>query len=56
MMKKIEELTLKEINELKFLEKADLKKLSFTELCVYMESLNKVNKRYQELIKNKASI
>lgn len=52
MIKKIEELTLKEINQLQFLKKEDLKKMSFAELCIYMENLNKINERYQELIKN----
>lgn len=53
MIKKFEELTLKEINSIQFLTKEDLKKLSFAELCVYMENLNKINQRYQELIENK---
>lgn len=53
MIKKIEEMTLEEINKLKFLEKSELKELSFSELCVYMENLNKIDQRYQELIKNK---
>ena len=51
MLKKYEDLTLEEINNLQFLEKEDLKKLSFAELSIYMEDLNKINKRYQELIK-----
>ena len=53
MIKKFDELTLEEINSIQFLTKSDLKKLSFAELCIYMENLNKINKRYQELIGNK---
>ena len=49
MLKKIDELTLDEINKMLFLDESDLKKLSFSELCVYMETLNKINKRYIEL-------
>lgn len=53
MIKKYEELTIKDINNIKFLGKEDLKKLSFAELCIYLENLNKINKRYQELIGDK---
>ena len=53
MIKKIEDLTLDEINKLEFLAKQDLKKLSFAELCVYMENLNKINKRYEQLKQNR---
>ena len=53
MIKKIEELTLKEINSMHFLTKEELKKLSFSEICVYMEWLNKVNERFQTLSENK---
>ena len=41
MIKKFDELTLEEINKMEFLEEEDLKKLSFAELCIYMENLNK---------------
>ena len=53
MIKKYEELTLKDINKIKFLDKQELKKLSFAELCIYLENLNKINERYQELEGNK---
>ena len=49
MIKKIEDLTLEEINEIDFLEKEELEKLSFGELCVYQEVLNKIKARYDEL-------
>ena len=50
MIKRIEELTLEEINEIDFLDKEELDKLSFGELCVYQETLNKIKARYDELI------
>lgn len=52
MIKKFDELSLEEINEIKFLSKEDLKKLSFAELCIYQENLNKIEARYEQLIKN----
>lgn len=52
MLKKIEELSIDEINEFDFLEKEDLEKLSFGELCVYQEILNKIKARYDQLVNN----
>ncbi len=49
MIKRIEELTLEEINEFDFLEKEEIDKMSFGELCVYQEVLNKIKARYDEL-------
>lgn len=50
MLKKYDELTLEDINKIKLLSKEDLKKLSFAELCIYQENLNKIKARYDELI------
>lgn len=52
MLKKYNELTLEEINKIKLLSKEELKKLSFAELCIYQENLNKIKARYDELVKN----
>lgn len=52
MLKKFDELTLEEINKIQFLSKEDLKKLSFAELCIYQENLNKIKARYDELVEN----
>ena len=53
MIKKFDELTLEEINKMEFLEEEDLKKLSFAELCIYMENLNKINERVETIKENK---
>lgn len=52
MIKKFDELSLDEINSIDFLSKEDLKKLSFAELCIYQENLNKIKARYDQLVSN----
>lgn len=47
--KKIEEMTLEELEKMKLLSKKEISKLGFAELCIYMESLNKLENRYKEL-------
>ncbi len=49
MINKMDELTKEEINHIKLLSKNELKKLSFAELCIYQENLNKIKARYEEL-------
>lgn len=53
MIKKIDELSLEEINRIEFLTKEDLKKMSFAELCIYQENLNKIKARYDQFTKDK---
>ena len=48
-MKKIEEMTIEEIEKVKLLNKQELHQLEFAELCIYMENLNKLEARYKEL-------
>lgn len=45
----IENLSLEEIESFEYLTKEDLDDLSFIELCFYMEILNKIGKKYEEL-------
>ncbi len=52
MIKKFDELSLDEINNIEFLSREDLKKLSFAELCIYQENLNKIKARYDQLVSN----
>lgn len=52
MIKKFDELSLDEINSIDFLSKEDLKKLSFAELCIYQENLNKIKAQYDKLVSN----
>lgn len=49
MIKSIEEMTLEDIEQFPFYTNEDLKKLSFAELCIYQETLNKIKARYDEL-------
>ena len=52
MIKRIDELTLEEINDIDFLNEKEIKQLTFAELCIYQEQMNKVKARYMELTKN----
>lgn len=49
-IKKIEELTLEEIENIYLPDKQELEKMEFAELCIYMENLNKLELRYKELL------
>lgn len=50
MIKKIEELTLEEINEIDFLTEDEIKNMTFAELCIYQEQMNKIKARYDFLM------
>ena len=50
MIKKIEELTLEEINNIEFLTEEEINQLTFAELCIYQEHMNAVKDRYIELM------
>lgn len=52
MIKRIDELTLEEINEIEFLTEDEIKNMSFAELCIYQEQMNKIKARYDFLINN----
>ena len=52
MIKRIDELTLEEINEIEFLTEDEIKNMSFAELCVYQEQMNKIKARYDFLMNN----
>lgn len=45
----IDKLTLEEIEKIEFIDEKELEKLSFVELGLYLETLNKIKKRYEEL-------
>ncbi len=51
-IKKIEDLTLEEIENIHLLDKQDIEKMEFAELCIYLENLNKLETRYKELLNN----
>jgi len=52
MIKRIDQLTLEEINEIEFLTEDEIKNMSFAELCIYQEQMNKIKARYDFLINN----
>ena len=45
----IDKLSIKEIEKIKFMDKKELDKLSFLELCLYLETLNKIKEKYENL-------
>lgn len=49
MIKKIEDMTLEDIESMTFLSKKEIKELNFAELCMYQQYLNKIKARYNEL-------
>lgn len=49
MIKRIEDLTLDEINDMEFLTEEEIKQMTFAELCIYQERMNKIKARYMEL-------
>lgn len=49
MIKKIENMTIEDINNIEFLNEEEIQELSFAELCIYQEQLNKIKARYDEL-------
>ena len=45
-MKKIEDLTLEEIEKIEYLNEQELAKMNYVELCLYFEMLNRLEKQY----------
>lgn len=50
MFKNIDELTLEEIKDIEFLSEEEIKNMSFAELCIYQEQMNKIKARYEKLM------
>lgn len=50
MIKRIDELTLEEIDNIEFLTEEEIKQMTFAELCIYQEQMNKIKARYIELM------
>ena len=48
-MLEIEKLSLEEIEQAEFLPDEVIEQMSFAELCIYQEMLNKLKARYNEL-------
>ena len=48
-----ENMTLEDFDKVEFLSKDIIEKMSFAELCIYQEMLNKLKARYDELTKKK---
>ena len=49
-IKDISELTLEDMSKIKFISKEEMKKMTFAELAIYMENLNKLENQYKKLI------
>ncbi len=51
----IEDMTLEDFDNVEFLPDEVIAQMSFAELCIYQEMLNKLKARYDELTKEKTA-